>query len=156
MAEKTINATTITRKTSVVINKGTTSLKSKSTFKISVTEMANTIGNNQNDNPVYFSENVLKLKKLISKFIGKIPQTICFMFNQNHDLLIQEKSDDFDNTILFNLYKRLNNLVNASEEFLLKNKLLSIGPKIIHTFIENISGLYSDFKYLMLFRLPKF
>jgi len=49
------------------------------------------------------------------------------------------------------LYKRLNNLTKASEEFLLKKKLISLGSRILHTVIEDISGLYSDFKYLMIF-----
>ena len=98
-----------------------------------------------------FSEGISKLKEVISIFICKIPQTICFFFNQNNNLIIQEKSDDFDNNILFGLYKRLNNLTKASEEFLLKKKLISLGSRILHTVIEDISGLYSDFKYLMIF-----
>lgn len=97
------------------------------------------------------SEGVLKLKEIISNFICKIPQTICFMFNQNNNLIIQEKSDNFDNNILFHLYERLNNLIKASEEFLLKKKLISLNSTILHTVIDNISGIYSDFKYLMIF-----
>ncbi len=119
-----------------------TSLHPKILFTIH-NALYDTIGN--------FSEGVLKLKEVISNFICKIPQTICFIFNQNNNLIVQEKSDDFDTALLFYLYERLNNLIKASEEFLLKKKLISLSSTILHTVIENISGVYSDFKYLMIF-----
>ncbi len=110
-----------------------------------------TIHNALNDTICNFSESISKLKEAISNFICKMPQTICFMFNQNLDLIIQEKSDDFDNSMLLRLYERIHNLSHASEEFLLKKKIISIDSNILYMAIENISEFYSNFKYIMLF-----
>jgi len=96
-----------------------------------------------------FSENIIKLKENINKIVNEVSKTICFVINQEGNLLLQEMSYDFDNSILFYLYEKIYKLNKLSEEEILNCRIVDSGTKILQMISENISRLNSNYKYIM-------
>lgn len=96
-----------------------------------------------------FSEDTSKLNGIISKITTNLSRTICFVTNQNDSILIQNKSEDFDISLIENLQKKIFQLSQVSEDISLSIKIIDVGAKILYAAMDNISTFHSSFKKLI-------
>ncbi len=97
-----------------------------------------------------FSRDTSNLKKIVKNGIGGLSKTSCFVSNQDHNLIIQEMSNDFDTSILYYLYEKLYHLSKSNEFKTTKTSIISPGAKILNMVIEDINKYHSNFKYVIL------
>lgn len=93
-----------------------------------------------------FSEDISKLKVKIRKIIENLPKTICLVSNQSNNIIIQEISNDFDTSTIYNLNEKIYKTISSNEEI----KAVSLESKIFYTIFKNISDINSNFKTIML------
>ncbi len=98
-----------------------------------------------------FSEDISALKGLIKKSIEGLSKTICFIVNQDDNLVYQYFSNDFDTTLLYYLYESIYNLTKLKGESSLTINLINLDSKMLHLVIEDISNLYTNIKSLIIF-----
>ncbi len=98
-----------------------------------------------------FSKDSSNLKEIIKKYVKGLSKTICFVSNQEDNLIIQVPTNDFDTSTLYYLYSGIDRLTKLSEENLLKSKFINAGPKILCMKISNISNFHLNFKNLLFF-----
>ena len=98
-----------------------------------------------------FSEDTSRLKEMLKKSFGNLTRTICFVTNQDDNLIIQLSTTDFDSSSLFYLYDRIYKESKTPEESFSKSKFISAGPKIFHKLKANISRFHANFKDLYIF-----
>ncbi|MHA2005876.1 MAG: GTPase [Promethearchaeota archaeon] len=98
-----------------------------------------------------FTENASALKENIKKSLKNISKTSVFVTNQDNYLIIQEISNDFDTNILYYLYEEIYNISKSEETPASKSTVISLGPKLFYMVIENMQGISSDFKLMMMF-----
>ncbi len=78
-----------------------------------------------------FSEDSSNLKQIITKLIKGLSKTICFVSNQEGNLIIQVPTNDFDTIILYHLYKKIDFLTKLSKETGSKSKYINAGSKLL-------------------------
>ena len=110
-----------------------------------------TISNAVSDTFSNFSEDSLNLKKIIKNKISELSKTICFVSNQDNNLIIQVSSPSFDTTVLYYLYEKIYNTSKSPEESLAKTRFVNAGSKILILATENFSNVHPNFNQLSIF-----
>lgn len=98
-----------------------------------------------------FSEATINLEEIIKKSMQNLTKTICFVSNQDKNLIVQVSTTDFDTSTLYYLYERIYEESKLSEETISVAKFISAGPKILHKLIVDISSYNASFKNLLTF-----
>jgi len=93
-----------------------------------------------------FSEDISNLELTIRKILENLEKTICFVSNQDNNLIIEVMSNDFDTTMLYNLNEEMYKLIKSTEDI----KIISLESKIFYTVSKNISDINSNFKNIIL------
>jgi len=93
-----------------------------------------------------FSEDISKLESTIRKLLENLEKTICFVSNQDNNLIIEVMSNDFDTTTLYNLNEEMYKLIKSTEDI----KAISLESKILYSVSEDISEINSNFKKIIL------
>jgi GTPase SAR1 family protein len=93
-----------------------------------------------------FSERISNLKKKIKELIQNLPKTICIVTNSEDNQVIQEISNDFSTSALYNLNEQVHKLIKSDEDI----KAISFDTKIFHSIFENVSGITTDFNKVIL------
>ena len=93
-----------------------------------------------------FSEDISNLELTIRKILENLEKTICFVSNQDNNLIIEVMSNDFDTTTLYNLNEEMYKLIKSTEDI----KAISLESKIFYTVSKNISDINSNFKNIIL------
>lgn len=93
-----------------------------------------------------FSEDISNLELTIRKILENLEKTICFVSNQDNNLIIEVMSNDFDTTMLYNLNEEMYKLIKSTEDI----KAISLESKIFYTVSKNISDINSNFKNIIL------
>jgi len=91
-----------------------------------------------------FSENALKLKDLTNKIIGNLSRTICFVTDNNSNIIIHANTQDFDNTLIPNLHEKVFNLSKTPKES--NFSLIDSHSKVLYMVMEDISNLSPNFQ----------
>ncbi|HEA70564.1 hypothetical protein LCGC14_1051550 [marine sediment metagenome] len=110
-----------------------------------------TISNAVSDTFSNFSEDSQNLKKIIKNKISELSKTICFVSNQDNNLIIQVSSPSFDTTVLYYLYEKIYHTSKSPEESLAKTRFVNAGSKILILATENFSDVYPNFNQLSIF-----
>lgn len=107
-----------------------------------------------------------KLKNILDIAINQLPKTICFVINQNNNIIVQSKTNDFDSMLINDLQKRIAKVDQSSgnfNEIYNKYQFIDSGPKILRMLTINIEHLNPNFKQLIciseildMLRLKKF
>ena len=112
-----------------------------------------TIYNALSDTLSSFSPDISNLKDIINKNITDLSRTICFVTNQNNNIIIQAMTKDFDTSLIYHLYDKIIQL-SQSTEVLLPNKnrfnLIESKSKILGVMINNIKEFHHHFKNLII------
>lgn len=98
-----------------------------------------------------FSEDSSNLKQIITKLIKGLSKTICFVSNQEDNVIIQILTEDFDTSILYHLYERIALSTKLSEETISKRKFVNVGSKILAMEVANIENYHKNFKNTFIF-----
>ncbi|KKM89852.1 hypothetical protein LCGC14_1244510 [marine sediment metagenome] len=98
-----------------------------------------------------FSKETSNLEEIIKKSFQNLTKTICFVTNQDDNLIVQVSSTDFDTSTLYYLYERIYKDSKLQDESKPLPKLISAGPKILHGLREDISKFHTGFKNLLIF-----
>jgi len=98
-----------------------------------------------------FSEETSNLEETIKKTFQDLTKTICFVTNQDNNLIVQVSSADFDTSTLYYLYERIYKDSKVRDDSLSAAKFISAGPKILHKLREDISSFHASFKNLLIF-----
>ena len=98
-----------------------------------------------------FSEATVNLEEIIKKSMQNLTKTICFVSNQDRNLIVQVSSTDFDTSTLYYLYERIYEESKLSGETISVAKFISAGPKILYKLIVDISSYNASFKNLLVF-----
>ena len=93
-----------------------------------------------------FSEDISNLELTIRKILENLEKTICFVSNQDNNLIIEVMSNDFDTTTLYNLNEEMYNLIKSTEDI----KAISLESKIFYIVSKKISDINSNFKNIIL------
>ena len=80
-----------------------------------------------------------------------LTKTICFVSNQDRNLIVQVSTTDFDTSTLYYLYERIYEESKLNEETIPIAKFISAGPKILYKLIVDISSYNASFKNLLVF-----
>ena len=110
-----------------------------------------TISNAVSDTFSNFSEDSLNLKKIIKNKISELSKTICFVSNQDNNLIIQVSSPSFDTTVLYYLYEKIYQTSKSPEKSLAKSRFVNAGSKILILATENFSEIHPNFNQLSIF-----
>lgn len=98
-----------------------------------------------------FSEETSHLEGTIKKSFQNLTKTICFVTNQDNNLIVQVSSADFDTSTLYYLYERIYKDSKVQDEVITAAKFISAGPKILYKLREDISNFHASFKNLLIF-----
>ncbi len=112
-----------------------------------------TIYNALSDTLSSFSPDISNLKDIINKNITDLSRTICFVSNQNNNIILQAMTKDFDTSLIYHLYDKVTQFSQSTEDLLPnKNKfnLIESGSKILYVMINNIEEFHQHFKNIIL------
>ncbi len=98
-----------------------------------------------------FSKETLNLEDIIKKSMQTLIKTICFVSNQDNNLIVQVSTTDFDTSTLYYLYERIYKESKLNEEILPVAKFINAGPKILYKLIADLSSYNDNFKKLLVF-----
>jgi GTPase Era involved in 16S rRNA processing len=98
-----------------------------------------------------FSLDTSKLKEMLTKSFSNLNKAICFVTNQDDNLIVQVSSKDFDSSSLYYLYDRIYKESKSPEESFSKAKFISAGPKILYKSKSEIGRYHTNFKDLFIF-----
>ena len=83
--------------------------------------------------------------------IKESSKTICFVSNQDNNLIIQASTPDFDTTTLYYLYEKIYQSSKSTDEPFSSSKFINAGSKLLYMLIEDIGKFHPNFKNLLLF-----
>lgn len=98
-----------------------------------------------------FSKDTSTLKEIIKKLLKNLSKTSFFVSNNDDNLVIQETTTDFDNSIMYYIFEKIYQQAKLSEMITLSTKLVSLGSKLLTMRIENIGSFHSNFNNLIIF-----
>ena len=98
-----------------------------------------------------FSKDSSNLKESINKAVKDLSKTMCFVSNQNNNIIIQASSADFDASTLYYLYDFVYRASQSSENNITNQKFINAGSKLLYMQGEDISKFHSDFKNVIFF-----
>ncbi|KKN23116.1 hypothetical protein LCGC14_0908230 [marine sediment metagenome] len=110
-----------------------------------------TISNAISDIFSNFSEDSLNLKKIIKNKISELSKTICFVSNQDNNLIIQVSSPSFDTTVLYYLYEKIYSAIKSPENSIAKSRFVNVGSKLLMATTESLSDIHPNFNLLSIF-----
>ncbi len=99
------------------------------------------------------SEEIMSLKKIVNFTIKDASKTICFITNQNNNILVQIISPDFDINLISQMQQKIILMVQKSDESADNNynvNLLDAGSKIVRYIMSNLENISSKFKNIII------
>ncbi len=98
-----------------------------------------------------FSKDTSTLKEIIKKLLKNLSKTSFFVSNNDDNLVLQETTTDFDNSLMYYIYEKIYQQAKSSEKITSSTKLVSLGSKLLTMRIENIGSFHSNFNNLIIF-----
>jgi len=100
-----------------------------------------------------FSPDISNLKKIITKIINDLTKTICFVTNQDNNIISQAMTKDFDTKTIFSLYDKIIQM-SQSGEGIPSNKesfeLIESGSNFLNAMTGELAKFHFKFKKVIL------
>ncbi len=98
------------------------------------------------------SSETSNLKKILDKRLDNYSTTMCLIVSQNDSVIVQSTTTDFDMRVVFNIHKKLYEVLKYSPDLFKKYKQIvpiDVGPRIFSVTFETLGNLNINLKDLI-------